>query len=147
MLKLDNGAWLLSWPSSWDQWREYQGEWGLTDDTLYRALALGYWSPKECGVRLFILSGRRSRSSQAALYAAYERGARSLPAAPPGTSAHEVGEAFDVGSDFRLSSSAWECVGALGQALGLVWGGTFSTPDRPHFQLATFQGGAGASIS
>ena len=33
----------------------------------------------------------------------------------------------------------WERVGALGEALGLVWGGRWRSPDWPHFQAADAQ--------
>lgn len=47
---------------------------------------------------------------------------------------HEIGLAFDVGTDYRLSRGEWECVGRLGEAFGLTWGGRFSSYDPNHFQ-------------
>lgn len=59
-----------------------------------------------------------------------------------GESRHEFGEAFDVVPmrwDQRLvpawASPHWKKLGEIGEALGLVWGGTWRKPDRPHFQL------------
>lgn len=46
--------------------------------------------------RLVVTSARRSRTDQARLYARYLRGETQLPAAPPGTSQHELGWAFDM---------------------------------------------------
>lgn len=46
--------------------------------------------------KLVVTSARRSRADQARLYQRYLRGESNLPAAPPGTSAHENGLAFDL---------------------------------------------------
>jgi peptidoglycan L-alanyl-D-glutamate endopeptidase CwlK len=62
--------------------------------------------------------------------------------APAGSSRHEFGEAFDVVPmrwDQRLvpnwASPHWKKLGEIGEALGLVWGGRWTKPDRPHFNL------------
>lgn len=85
-----------------------------------------------------VTSTRRTRGQQETLYARYlacERGKqqaqplRCLPAAPPGTSDHELGLAIDlvVGGDFRSAAQF---------ALGRWWvsvGGLWSERDPVHF--------------
>lgn len=42
---------------------------------------------------------------------------------------------WDIKVDTNLSKgSDYEEVGALGETLGLIWGGRWKKPDRPHFQ-------------
>ncbi len=85
-------------------------------------------------------SSYRPRSRQAALYANRRPGFR---VAPPGSSAHEVGAAYDLhiytsqgdyikwGSEFR-----YQLAGSAGKSLGLEWGGSWDPrPDYPHYQL------------
>jgi peptidoglycan LD-endopeptidase CwlK len=81
------------------------------------------------GLQVVVTSVRRSRSQQAALYARYLRGESSLPAAPPGTSDHEYGLAFDlvVNGNWNGPEQAW-----LG-AVWRHWGGAWSERDRVHF--------------
>lgn len=70
---------------------------------------------------------------------------RSLPGkivtnARGGQSNHNFGVAFDV-TIFQSGEPVWEspaykAIGALGQSLGLVWGGSWtSINDEPHFEL------------
>lgn len=71
----------------------------------------------------------RSREAQANLYQRWLNGLSDLPAAPPGTSLHELGLAFDlvVSGDYRGPSQA---------ALGAFWkrmGGLWSPKDPVHF--------------
>ncbi len=76
-----------------------------------------------------VTSTLRSRANQEYLYRRYQRGISEFPVAPPGTSAHEFGQAFD------LVVSPWESladVGALWQQWGGVWGGR---RDPVHFEL------------
>lgn len=81
------------------------------------------------GLPFVFISGLRSRAQQAALAAEANR---TTPAAAPGTSKHEVGFAFDLE---RQSPGVEQQVGALGQSLGLTWGGTFAPqPDPNHFE-------------
>lgn len=73
------------------------------------------------------------------------------------TSAHTMGLAFDVAlldsggrpawptDDAGLAR--WERVGALGEALGLVWGGRWRSPDWPHFQARDAQKKVNARIA
>lgn len=89
-----------------------------------------------------VTSVLRSYAKQQSLYQAYLDGKSRYPAAPPGTSAHEYGYAFDL-----IVS------GTLNQAdLGAVWrswGGIYGGEEDPiHFQFPGFNpqtvGGAAA---
>lgn len=96
------------------------------------------------------MSGYRSYASQAALYA--NRANNPNPVAKPGTSKHEQGLAVDL----RMSGVSANTVGALGESMGLRWGGRFSKPDPGHFEMlasasqdtgsATWDDGGGASL-
>ena len=58
--------------------------------------------------------------------------------APPGTSYHEYGRAFDItfiGPGFSAPDSWWSLAGEVGEWMGLRWGGRFKSPDRPHFEI------------
>lgn len=62
--------------------------------------------------------------------------------APPGDSFHQYGLAGDVVPrayrnlpDWNPSGPLWPKLGAIGKSLGLVWGGDWKKPDRPHFHL------------
>lgn len=77
-----------------------------------------------------VTSTRRSRADQARLYRNYLAGRSSYPAAPPGTSAHELGLAFDAVVN---PSSYQDAYGALWERLGGEWGGRYRDP--VHFQL------------
>jgi peptidoglycan L-alanyl-D-glutamate endopeptidase CwlK len=87
------------------------------------------------GITIRVVSGLRSTAQQAALYA--NRASNRNPVAAPGTSLHEKGLAVDLSWSGGTSAQ----VGAVGEALGLRWGGRFSRPDPGHFELT----GAGAS--
>jgi hypothetical protein len=79
-----------------------------------------------------VTSTRRSHSAQVRLYQRWRSGLSPLPAAPPGTSAHEFGYAFD------LVVTPWEAladVGNLWESWGGVWGGE---KDPVHFQYPGF---------
>jgi hypothetical protein len=95
------------------------------------------------GIQIRITSGRRSPEEQKRLYAQ----GRTAPGAivthaPPGSSKHESGAAFDIvplnaQGQPDWGSKHWDRLGALGKELGLTWGGDFtSLKDRPHFELA-----------
>ena len=83
--------------------------------------------------RLVVTSGRRSRSKQARLYAAWRSGKSKIPAAPPGTSLHQYGLAVDmarIGVD-PLNDPLLNYLGALWRHYGGTWGGA---RDPVHFQ-------------
>lgn len=81
------------------------------------------------GLQPRITSAYRSYSEQTRLYRRYLRGQSRFPALPPGSSAHEYGEAFDliVSPEYYLAD-----VGALWTSWGGAWG---STADPVHFEL------------
>ena len=80
----------------------------------------------------------RTMEEQARIYAQ----GRTMPGAiityaPPGTSAHNFGMAFDIciaGAEPYPAGFDWEALGVIGEALGLGWGGRFSHPDLDHFE-------------
>jgi len=83
--------------------------------------------------RLVVTSARRSRQDQARLYARWQRGETRIPAAPPGSSAHELGLAFDLARLGIDAKTDWYLLW-----LGSVWqnyvGGKHGgTNDPVHF--------------
>jgi peptidoglycan L-alanyl-D-glutamate endopeptidase CwlK len=94
------------------------------------------------GLDLVITFGNRTNEQQAALYAQ----GRTAPGpivtnAPPGSSWHNFGLAFDVAvlvngkPTWPTNEALWQKIGAIGKARGLTWGGDFtSIKDRPHFE-------------
>ena len=81
------------------------------------------------GLQPRITSARRSYEEQRRLYDRFVRGLQPFPVAPPGTSAHETGEAFD------LLVTPVEYLADLGKIwidAGGEWGGN---KDPVHFQL------------
>lgn len=82
------------------------------------------------GIGFTVTSTRRSVADQARLYRAYRAGRSQYPAAPPGTSAHELGLAFDA---VVRPESYQAAFGALWERLGGEWGGKYQDP--VHFQL------------
>lgn len=98
---------------------------------------------EERGIDLFITGTYRTPAEQDALYAQ----GRTTPGhkvtnARAGWSWHGWRRAFDVAiRDFPgdatpddVYDGPWALVGALGEHLGLEWGGRWKTPDLPHFQ-------------
>jgi len=79
---------------------------------------------------LVVTSARRSRTTQARLYADYVAGRSRYPAAPPGSSLHEIGRAFDAVVYPREMQSAY---GRLWESWGGRWGGRFA--DNVHFEV------------
>lgn len=62
--------------------------------------------------------------------------------AKPGDSYHNWALAFDAVPvaykalpNWNPTGPYWERIGAIGKNLGLTWGGDWSKPDKPHFQL------------
>ncbi len=78
------------------------------------------------GLRPQVTSVRRSVQLQAQLYADYLAGRSLLPAAPPGSSKHNYGLAFDM----TVMPPAY--LGSLG-ALWRQIGGEWSSSDPVHF--------------
>ncbi len=76
-----------------------------------------------------VTSTRRSHAEQTRLYRRFLAGQSPYPAAPPGTSAHEYGWAFDL---IVSPYDALSDVGATWQSWGGVWG---AARDPVHFEL------------
>lgn len=104
------------------------------------------------GIKLHVVQAFRSSAEQAAIYAQ----GRTKPGAivsyaKPGTSYHEWGLAFDVAVDkdgqptWPRDTKLWNQIGALGESVGLTWGGRFPSPDLGHFQLSMPGVGPGKS--
>lgn len=94
------------------------------------------------GITFAVTQTLRTFAEQDALYAQ----GRTVPGtivtnARGGYSFHNYGVAFDVcptiGGKFQWNNIAlFDQIGAIGQSLGLEWGGAWAKfPDKPHFQL------------
>jgi hypothetical protein len=75
-----------------------------------------------------ITSTVRTRSEQGRLYRRFLAGAAGFPVAPPGFSAHEYGEAFD------MVVSPMEALADVGYTWR-QWGGAWNPGDAVHFEL------------
>src|SRR5216683_7859635 len=89
----------------------------------------------QAGLQPRITSARRSRSEQTRLYHRFLAGQNPYPVAPPGTSAHEFGFAFDLAIT-PMSQSNLADLGKVWTGWGGVWGGQFDDPI--HFELPGF---------
>jgi len=90
-----------------------------------------------------VVQGTRSFTEQ---QSTYNQG-RTTPGnvvtqARPGDSYHQYGLAFDVVPTEYLglpgwnpSGPHWAKIGEIAERLGLTWGGRWSNPDKPHFEL------------
>lgn len=92
----------------------------------------------ERGVPARIVQGVRSIDEQNVLYTS----GAGVTKAPGGLSYHNYGLAFDVVPDDYVSlpdwnpkGDKWAVLGSIGESLGLAWGGRWSKPDLPHFEL------------
>jgi peptidoglycan L-alanyl-D-glutamate endopeptidase CwlK len=93
------------------------------------------------GFTIKIISGTRTFAEQDSLYAQ----GRTKPGprvtnAKGGLSNHNYGVAWDIGvfqaGQYLDDSPIYGQLGALGKALGLEWGGDWTSfPDEPHFQI------------
>jgi D-alanyl-D-alanine dipeptidase len=82
------------------------------------------------GLNPHVTSIYRSRATQERLYRDYLDGKSRYPAAPPGHSKHEFGQAFDMTvNDERYLQP----LGVLWESWGGRWGGRFNDPI--HFEL------------
>lgn len=82
------------------------------------------------GISATVTSTVRSRRTQERLYREYLAGRSRFPAAPPGTSKHERGLAFDLAV---RPESALRPLGELWESWGGRWGGRFRDPI--HFEV------------
>lgn len=87
----------------------------------------------QAGMSPRVTSTRRSTAEQARLYRRYLAGQSQYPVAPPGTSAHEFGYAFDMIVNY---AEYLPQLGQLWQSWGGVWGGAFNDPI--HFEFPGF---------
>jgi peptidoglycan L-alanyl-D-glutamate endopeptidase CwlK len=107
------------------------------------------------GLALRVTETIRTRERQAWLYSIGRThshpdsgSAAILTHAKPGTGNHETGRAIDVvpmipsmvnGGTFKPTASYvyayWEQIGRIGESCGFKWGGRWSKPDNPHFEL------------
>lgn len=100
-----------------------------------------YFKARGHGLTINIISGLRSYAEQDAWYAqGRTRPGDVVTNARGGYSNHNFGIAFDVGlferNQYLGESPMYKAVGALGEELGLEWGGNWRTVvDQPHFQL------------
>jgi hypothetical protein len=100
---------------------------GLADEMADAARAL-VDAAGRAGLQPRVTSTKRTRSEQARLYRRFLAGAAGFPVAPPGFSAHEYGEAFDM---VTSPMEALEDVGYTWQQ----WGGGWNPADAVHFEL------------
>ena len=103
-----------------------------------RALVL---KAASAGITIKVISGLRTYAEQNALYAqGRTKPGRIVTNARGGYSNHNFGIAFDIGifdgANYVPESPRYKAIGAMGDALGLEWGGNWKTiKDEPHFQL------------
>ncbi len=96
------------------------------------------------GLRVGISECLRTAAEQDALYAKGRTAAGSIVTNARGStfsSMHQWGVAFDFYRNdgkgaYNDADGFFAKVGRLGKSIGLLWGGDFSSPDKPHFQLA-----------
>lgn len=111
---------LLTWPQTGDEYWSFVDRWGLTPEAAVCALALGYYADRFYGLKVYIISGRRTKEHNRAVGGVEN-------------SSHLSGEAFDVSTQ---GSGGLPQVGSIGEQLGLRWGGRFKKYDPGHFDLA-----------
>ena len=99
---------------------------------------------KAAGINAKIISGTRNYDEQDALYAQGRTApGRKVTNAKGGYSNHNFGIAWDIGifsesNGYLEESPLYDKAGSIGHAIGLEWGGAWSTfQDKPHFQLKT----------
>jgi hypothetical protein len=101
---------------------------GLVDELrdAARELDAAVWAS---GLQGRFTSTYRSHAEQQRLYRAFISGRHNFPVAPPGSSAHEYGEAFD----YLVTPSEYQSdVGETWRSWGGVWAGA---ADVVHFEL------------
>lgn len=105
------------------------------------------------GLTVRLISGTRTFAQQEELFAqGRTKAGKIVTNARGGQSNHNFGIAWDVGiftasggyidslaDKGKMSNAAvekeYKKLGPVGRALGLFWGGDWSKPDRPHFQM------------
>lgn len=87
------------------------------------------------GVQPRVTSTFRSHAEQARLYRRFLAGQQRYPVAPPGSSAHEYGYAFDMITS-AMDPTDLADLGTVWKSWGGVWGGEFGDPI--HFEYPGF---------
>lgn len=91
------------------------------------------------GLDVWIFEGMRSIARQNKLYAqGRTKPGKKVTWVKGGGSYHNYGLAIDVvfhGKAPWGETHDWKKLGEAGKAAGLTWGGDWSKPDRPHFQM------------
>lgn len=82
------------------------------------------------GINYNVTSGYRSSEKQAELWR--DRATNPFPVAPPGTSKHERGLAFDM---TLADESQRPAANTVMEKHGFRWGGTFKRPDPIHYEM------------
>jgi len=88
-----------------------------------------------------VTSTLRTTAEQTRLYRRFQSGLQSLPVAPPGTSAHEFGYAFDL---LVTPYEALSDAGDYWKSMGGIWGGEFNDP--VHFEFPGFHAPHGVTV-
>lgn len=95
---------------------------------------------KAAGIDYMLTCTHRPQAEQDALY---EQGRTAPGKIVTWTrrSRHTEGRAFDIvimengKPDWNAKNPKWTRAGEIGRTVGLRWGGDFSKPDMPHFEL------------
>lgn len=95
------------------------------------------------GIPCRVVSAARSIAAQEKIYSQGRTGPGPIVTnARPGDSYHNYNLAVDIAPvdylalpDWNPQGILWDRIGAIGERIGLEWGGRWSKPDRPHFQL------------
>jgi hypothetical protein len=94
----------------------------------------------QAGLHPRVTSTVRGRTEQARLYRRYLSGLAKYPVAPPGTSAHEFGFAFD------MVCTPLDALSDVGYTW-VSWGGVWHQADEVHFEYPGFVAPAPAASS
>lgn len=92
---------------------------------------------KEAGIAVLITETYRTPERQKILYA-QGRTAPGKIVTNTLNSNHVKGEAIDVAfllGDKAVYSGDWAKLATIGKSVGLLWGGDWKSPDRPHFEF------------
>lgn len=95
---------------------------------------------EDSGIHVILTATLRTFAEQDDLYAqGRTKPGKIITNAKGGDSMHNYGIAFDCapvvdGQAVWNDMDLWEKIAAIGEALGLVWGGRWKMRDLPHFQ-------------
>jgi len=125
---------------TWDHWTNKRI---LTLHPKVRVYAAGFINAVEeiLGIQLRISSAHRSFEEQRGLYArGRTTGGSIVTYAKPGQSYHNYGLAIDVveiTEDGKVNYDLpWDKISDIAAGWGWEWGGHWSKPDKPHFQMS-----------